>query len=286
MIIVKLSGGLGNQMFQYAAGYGLASKFNKKLILDISSYKTYKNFNYELGNLKIKARLATSNEVLYSRILRKTPQLQKFNLFPYYYKENSSAQYDLSYINKSIILEGYFQSNKYINNIAELREQFKPIGEFAGRNLELMRIIKNTQSVMLHVRRGDYITKIENYKVHGVCDTNYYKKAISIIKNKINNPHFIIFSDDIDWVRKTIEISEDSVFVDWNSKMPTLDINLMSECKYHIISNSTFSWWAARLSKHDNGIVISPKQWFNDTSVVKNYDEFISNLIPSEWLSI
>jgi len=148
-------------------------------------------------------------------------------------------------------------------------------------NNEISKIMQDTNSVSIHIRRGDYIANPITFQYHGLCSMEYYKKAIQYINENINRPIFFFFSDEIDWVKDNLKIPKDCYFIDHN-KMENdyLDLWLMSQCKHNIIANSSFSWWGAWLNTNKEKIVIAPKKWFNNAAIDT------TDLIPEEWLII
>ena len=174
---------------------------------------------------------------------------------------------------------GYWQSEKFFKDISdEIRKDFSFPKFTSEKNLEILKLIKSYNSVSIHIRRGDYL---QNRGFNGLAPLEYYQKAIEYIKNKIENPHFFIFSNDIEWCRKNLSI-ENSYYIDWNRGEESYrDMQLMSLCKHNIIPNSTFSWWGAWLNKNPNKIVIAPEKWFNDCV---NID--YSNIVPETWIKI
>lgn len=139
--------------------------------------------------------------------------------------------------------------------------------------------IKNSNSVSLHIRRGDYVALSKSKKGHALCPISYYKKAIENIAQKIHNPRFFIFSDDIQWVKENLAIKYNAEYIDFNRDYPERDIILMKHCKHNIIANSSFSWWGAWLNENPNKIVIAPKRWMNNL-------ESSDDLIEPNWIKI
>jgi hypothetical protein len=179
-------------------------------------------------------------------------------------------------------IRGFWQTEKYFQSISEIIRQ-----EFAFRfspdekNYELLNIIKNTNAVSIHIRRGDYVSVVKTNQLHGLCDLSYYINSVNIISNKYPNVHFFIFSDDIPWARANLVLDSPCTYVDINSENNSHeDLRLMTYCKHNIIANSSFSWWGAWLNKNPKKIVIAPKKWMTNVSV-----ESIE-LIPDTWIKI
>ncbi|WP_298883518.1 alpha-1,2-fucosyltransferase [uncultured Polaribacter sp.] len=252
MIIVRIVGGLGNQMFQYAYARALSLK-GHNVTLDISKFKKYKlHGGYQLDKYKIDLNLADSFSTFLGKIGLKKSKKEKSLLFEKELKSLKGNEY----------LKGYFQTEKYFKEIREtLLKEFKinqPLSEQTNKIANLILTSKNSCS--LHIRRGDYISDKKANSVHGTCNLEYYKNAIKIIENKYSNSSFFVFSDDLSWTKENLQI-KDAVFVDVKS-IPHEDMYLMSLCNNNITANSSFSWWGAWLNQNENKTVIAPKQWF------------------------
>jgi len=232
MIIVKLMGGLGNQMFQYAYGFALAKRKKTNLSMDISFFSEKNSATpriFELEQLCI-----TQKNIGQKPFLIKIPKIGN-RLKPF-----------LNYF------EGYFQCEKYFADCAkEIRKEFQ-----FKEKLQ----IPEGNTVAIHIRRGDYIKFAD---IHLVCTPIYYENAIAYVQSKVENPIFYVFSEDLEWVKQNINIPSNSVFVDYNPNLPSShDMQLMSLCKHQIISNSSYSWWAAWLNQNSGKIVVAPDKWF------------------------
>lgn len=276
MIIIKLLGGLGNQMFQYAAGKSLANKLETSLFLDLSFYNQIFDKNterkYELNyfNLKV-SKLSNFQNKIINWGANKNIFVNKYN------EKNINFDKNFFTLKGNLVLNGYFQSEKYFHNIEKLvRKDFGFRNKINKKAKKLLKKIKATNSVSLHIRRGDYLTNKAARKTHGVCSTTYYKKAAEKITTMINRVVFYVFSDDIDWCRNNLKFINNIVFVENNKNWE--DLKLMSICKHNIIANSSFSWWAAWLNKNKKKVVIAPKKWFLKNEV-KIEDRF-----PRKWI--
>ena len=248
MIIVKITGGLGNQMFQYAAGYAETKKRRTVLKLDLSAYSSGKR-RYELGYFMITAQKANSTDIL----------LHKYFLPTTY-------------------IHGDFQGEKYFkNSIDALKQQYTLKNPITIQYHDLCTEILSTNSVAVHIRRADYLDKQHRYTI---LEPTYYMKAMQYISAQIAQPKYFFFSDDIDWVKEHITYPADSVFVSDGPYQDREELILMSMCKHQIIANSTFSWWAAWLNKNPEKIVITPTRWFTDAYTQD------PDLIPSSWIRI
>lgn len=290
MIIVKLIGGLGNQLFQYALGRHLSIINQTELKLDIMGFNTYKLHSYSLENFNILENFATRKEI--EKYVLSSNEF--FNKLSFRIKHIIKPQKKIIgeqslHFNPEILkigdnnyLDGYWQSEKYFMEIAPvIRKEFTVKTQLTEKNEEIAKRIIKTNSISLHIRRGDYISDRATSKVYNCCDINYYSDAINIIKERVKNPHFFIFSDDHNWPKKNISLNFPITYITHNEADKNYeDLRLMSMCKHHIIANSTFSWWGAWLNSSPEKMVISPKKWFKtDSSNTKD-------LIPKEWLQI
>ena len=197
-------------------------------------------------------------------------------------KSFCTFQSDLFDIKNSCYIKGFFRSEKYFIDIREeLLKDFSLNVELNEKNKKMLEQIKNTNSVSIHFRRGDY-TKKRVADKYGSCSVEYYKNASKIIADSISEPiTLFIFSDDINWVRNNVKFDFETVYVDINlAKQGYFDLELMKNCKHNIIANSSFSWWGAWLNENESKIVIAPKWWMKDVDTTsKNVD-----IIPESWL--
>lgn len=289
MIIVKLIGGLGNQMFQYAAGRCLAHKYSTELKLDIRDFKNYTLRNYDLNSFGIIQNFATSSDLSHilfpsDRIAIRAFKRVKWNIsrvqrIEYIKEKEFSFQQNFLKLPDNIYLDGYWQSEKYFLGIENIiRKEFTVTNPLTSISRDLAERIKNCEAVSLHVRRGDYVSDPKTNSVHGVCGIEYYCNAIDMIHEKIENPCFFIFSDDPEWACCNIKPDAPTTYVKYNDCSKDYeDICLMSMCKHNIIANSSFSWWGAWLNENPEKIVIAPKKWFNSK------DMNTRDLLPDKW---
>lgn len=290
---MRLMGGLGNQMFQYALGRRLASDRHVPLKLDLSWFSTQNKRKFELCHLNTLINIASEAEVYQIRLFSKNRKVRKLfsffqNQLPYYKRRSVNEQKIFYFDNqimlvpKSCYLTGYWQSEKYFNLIGEvLRKEFD-LKEAPDSGLwELGEEMQRINSVSLHVRRGDYISDPVTNNYHGVLGADYYRLAMKQIQIQTGPTHFYVFSDDLDWVKENMRFVSPCTFVEKETKKSDCEeMWLMSKCKHHIIANSSFSWWGAWLGINPDKIVISPKQWQADPS------RKTPDLIPGDWIII
>ena len=285
MIIIKLRGGLGNQMFQYAAGMSLSSKLKTNILIDLSWYENIErgvtHRSYDLGGFEFEQKFIKPQDYilqssgLMKRIISPTKPYVGEYIEP-------SFNYNKNFFNikNNTLIEGYFQSEKYFIKIRkDLLKLFKIKNTSSKKSNQIINQAHDCKSISLHVRRGDYISNKNAVQFHGFTNENYYKKAISLMNSRVDNPKYFIFSDDIKWVKNNFHLPEESIFVSHN-KSGLEDMRIMVECKHNIIANSSFSWWSAWLGNIRGRVVIAPKTWLNDA------DTDTSDVIPERWIAI
>lgn len=297
MIVVKLMGGLGNQMFQYAAAKRLAHFHNTDVKLDLSFFEKSKPGitprSLVLQKTSIIILPATRCEILlfagfpksyvgrlFTKMLRltclKRPRPTSFIEPHFHFAPEVLDLPDNTY------LEGYWQSPSYFDEIADIiQREFTVTHCLKGINLETLHLIERSESVSIHIRRGDYTTNPNAMKFHGTCGIDYYQKCVVQIAEKVTNPHFFVFSDDPLWVRANLDFKHSTTIIDNNDQEHGYeDLMLMSLCKHNIIANSTFSWWGAWLNRNPGKIVMAPSCWF------ANHEINTKDLLPESWLKV
>lgn len=294
MIIARLTGGLGNQMFQYAAARRLADFHGTELKLDTGFLeRACENCTprpFLLKHFAITGSIATLREVAefegkgesrlkyvvscLQRVINpscKNPQIYHERFF--YFDPLFHTLPDNTY------LTGYWQSEKYFLDISEvIRSEFTIVRPLQGQNKLIADQIKGTNSVSLHVRRGDFVSDANVRKRHGFCATDYYYRSLEKMVKQIGKFHLFVFSDEPSWVSEYLDFSLPVTIVAQNSSDEAyLDLHLMSLCRHHIIANSTFSWWGAWLSSSPQKLIIAPERWFSDPTLDSK------DLIPPDW---
>lgn len=291
MIIVRLFGGLGNQLFQYAAGRRIAHTNNTALKLDISWFEKESNRKYKLNKFNIIGDVASNQEIaklkkLGNNLVDITSRSVEW-LKPYYKRTLIKERFyhfdsHILDVGSNAYLDGYWQSERYFNDIPDIiRREFTLKTGIDNVNKPNYRLITSMNSVSIHVRRGDYVSDKKVNEFHGICSIEYYHKAIEQITKVISEPSFFVFSDDPTWVKDNLNIPYPTTVITNNGiDNDYEDLRLMSLCKHHIIANSSFSWWGAWLSTDREKIVIAPSKWFNNT------DMDTCDLIPNSWVRI
>jgi hypothetical protein len=281
MIIVKIIGGLGNQLFQYATGRAVANFHGLKLKLDIAEFETYKLHNgYRLDHFDIDAEVASKEEIMELKgahffLLTRLRRAGLFKRNTYFIEKKSSHFDSRIFANRNIYLDGYWQNELYFKDIRNLLvKELKPEDIMKNCDQSYLKRIRCDNAVSIHVRRGDYL----QIKGIGVLGIDYYKAAIDYIKTYVQKPNFFVFSDDLIWCKNSFDFLENCTFVE-NSGSEIFDMMLMSECNHNIIANSSFSWWAAWLNDAHDKIVVAPNGWRLD-------DPGSENIISSDWVRI
>lgn len=312
MIYVEMYGRLGNQFFRYAVARTIQKKYypNEKIVISLNQvnesakndntfYDTLKDYQvapYKVYNKKGKVIFNESSLLqkfvclLYFVGVRKIPveDMKRQDAYQnkwesiiskmgvYWYRNGLHTICKSNQKNKFI--SGNFEASEYFDEIRnDLLKEFTPKYPPLEKNKLLYEVITSRNSVCLSVRRGDFENNDYFRSLHSVCHKEYFMEAIEKIKELVENPVFIFFSDDIEWVNENIQTgcetySEDGTDPVWEK------LRMMSLCKHFIISNSTFSWWAQYLSTNENKVVISPSRWFNN-----DYD---SPLISDNFITI
>ncbi|MEG1729936.1 MAG: alpha-1,2-fucosyltransferase [Bacteroidaceae bacterium] len=278
MKIVKIVGGLGNQMFQYAFLLTLRESSGDEVLMDTSVFDTYKLHNgFELERVfNISARKATKEEL--KRLTRYTTSYTLYRIYKKLFpalrtecREKNFCDYDLTIFEdyKKLYYDGYWQNYQYFDKYEkQIREEFTFKMPLDKKSEHLLLDIQNEKKcVSLHIRRGDYL-KHKLYK--GLCDLTYYQTAIDyVIKKHGEDVRFILFSNDITWCNQYIRPllgDLELVVVDWNGGRDSYrDMQLMCSCSINVIANSSFSWWAAYLNEQKDKEVIAPKKWINSS---------------------
>lgn len=292
MIVSHIIGGLGNQMFQYAAGRSRSLELGVPLLLHVSDFADYglhQGFQLDrvfgcdfrfVEEAGIRRLLGWRGYRLARRVLRRKAAAafrgEKFVMEPHF--DHWSG---ISSVPEDCYLVGYWQSEKYFRgNEAVIRRDLSFREPLTGRNAEWASRIASSTSISLHVRRGDYVSNPKALAVHGLCGPDYYHSAVDRLVREFPAPEFFIFSDDIDWVREHLQIAQPCHYIDNNKGADSHnDMHLMSLCRHHIIANSSFSWWGAWLNPRADKIVIAPKRWFADGRPV-------ADLIPAGWATL
>lgn len=295
MKIVKLKGGLGNQMFQNAFAKYVAKHTKDEVKLDFSSYAELVNDDIRKPRLlkfNISQGVASEKEIAQHTLLSHGGNSLSFSykvkiLFEAIFNKKYCFEWkrgDLlsgKQVKKYDYFDGYWQSIEYIEPLRNyLLEEFTPnyeISDSAKRQIEEMQV---HDSVFVGVRKGDYTANAKARKHYGIITNEYYLKAMEYVTTKVENPVFHIFSNDIEWCKKNLDFKDYKV-VFRGKEVQTDDFEelmIMKSCKHAIISNSTFNWWGAFLINNPARVIVCPLRWFNDDTPI--------NIVPKEWHGI
>jgi hypothetical protein len=290
MVIVRLNGGLGNQLFQYAAGRMLADFHRTELKLDLRAFAPGAARTYRLGHFRIRERFAGGEEIdalcgpprksmggVAFRLFQRMKPCHRRSVF----QERNFGRYDPDILRtpKDVYLRGYWQCETYFLPVADaIRQEIAAKEPRDARNRELEDEIARTASVSVHVRRGDYASDPAACEVHGLCDGDYYERCLRFLEKREKDLRYFVFSDEPEWVRRNMDLGRPTVVVDHNGgDRDYEDLLLMSRCRHHIIANSSFSWWGAWMGGAREKIVLAPRRWFRAADM----DE--GDLIPASW---
>jgi hypothetical protein len=307
MVFAQLKGGLGNQMFQYAAGRRLAEKHHTDLLLDLSKIilnPANEHEKYGLHHFNINAQTApeaVTNPLyaqnIYEKTIRKIKKITGIQKI----KEIDEKQWfvfdnDILLLPDNVFLCGYWQSEKYFIDIENIiRNEFTLSSKLTKSGNKIANEIQNKENtVSMHIRRGDYVLN----GVFDVCRNNYYYDCLSKLDDNIGNFDLYIFSDDIKWVINNFNFNQSNNphpnppnthtkpqfvchFVDYtDEKYAYEDMYLMSLCKHNIIANSSYSWWGAWLNTNKDKKVFAPKNWTKDKTTTS------LDIIPDNWIIV
>lgn len=292
MIVIRLIGGLGNQLFQYANGIALSKEYDEKIYFDVSFYNidndgTYTQRNFELNKIVKDLKVINGFRLLIFRLKLKFSRkniffikFKKVNLIvdhlPGYRKIEINKLYDY-------YIDGYFQSEYYFKKYAEFVKLSFDFTNLSAKSGVVYNQILTTNSVSIHVRRGDYVNDPAINSIHGICNLEYYLNSIKQIEHLIENPIFYFFSDDIEWVKSTFKKFENKFkFVFISSSTNMIDFYLMTLCKNNIIANSSFSWWSAWINNNPDKVVLLPQKWYNN----EDLNLLNKDMTPNSWIRI
>lgn len=296
MKFVAISGGLGNQMFNYAFCVSLRAKGKKAVLFApfLNRSKAYGHQGNELKKLfNIKSYQGFASVVIgtllviYSHLLRFIPVKSRCKFYKLIGIQVISVPENFLYYSEVFLFKhnnelfrGTWQSEKFFSGAAEkIREAFT-FNEslLSEQTIKIRNQITIENSVSVHIRRGDYLSDQYRNGFASACTPEYYNSAINNIKNMVDTPHFYIFTDDREWVSENFKYNNSTVIDHNNGKDSWQDMYLMSQCGHNIIANSSFSWWGAWLNENKGKIVIAPKRWWS--SFEKD------DVVPESWIRL
>ena len=285
---MRIKGGLGNQLFQYAAAYALSKRLNQSFQFNPAFTASMTERGYKFSELMVDVNATVPDNQLPRKVkLIKNAYINKgLRLMNapkhncgdclYWLETRDVLQPEFFTIDaKNLYVDGYFQSEEYFKqHRTELLRQFLPNYEAEEPFLKALGQIQHYNSVAVHVRRSDF--KKDNNPFHYLLDENYYRRAVSFIRSKVQSPVFFWFSDDMEWVKTHIGDAQDFVFVSIRTEHGDIDdMMLMKNCNHIITANSTFSWWAAWLNEHKDTIRVVPEKPYG-----------MEGMIPAGWIKV
>lgn len=294
MIVAKIIGGLGNQMFQYAAGRALAARRGGDFAIDRGDFAVYRTHAYGLHNFALEVadvppalvprpagqgiwpRCRGRVRDLVDRVAGRPPLTKVV-------EAGQTFDPAVAGLPDNVYLDGYWQSERYFADHADLiRADFAIRAAPSPENRRWLEMIGQGKAVSLHVRRGDYVTSAAANTVHGTCDLDYYDRAVADMRTRLGDPVFFVFSDDPAWVRDNLRFDGATHHFVANNDAATNyeDLRLMAACDHHVIANSTFSWWGAWLNPSPHKVVVAPARWFR----ADGFDD--RDLVPAAWVRL
>jgi len=285
MIITEINGGLGNQLFQYAAGLSLSLRHQTQLKTAVQFKNSDTSRSLGLTHFNLNLIEATQEDVnqLYSvSTVDRAIQAILPAQFKHVYKEKHFAyQSGFEKLGSNVYLKGYWQSERYFSTIVtQVKDIFTLQPHFYSNILPLIEEIKQTESVSIHVRKGDYLLNpYSDY--YASLESAYYTNALAALQENLPQLKLYVFTDDPKWVNENLALPISYTLISGvQTRSMYEDFQAMLSCKYHIIANSSFSWWTAWLSAREGKKVIAPKEWF------KNGPSDTADLIPNSWLTV
>jgi hypothetical protein len=286
MIVTRIMGGLGNQLFQCAAGLALAARHGVGLKFDLRWMSRYRRRPYLLDRFPLPAARLTIGERLahtWFPFPRNPPFLYikaTRRLNRRIYLEPGHA-YDPAFaaLGPDRFLWGYFQSERYFEACRTLvRAELSGRADRSRYDPGVLAAIDDEASVAVQFRRGDYVTDPDTSRSLGVCHPDYYRDAVAVVRERVSAPRWVVFSDDVPWCRANVEL-EGAVYVERSGGTPVDDLFLAASCRHIILANSTFSWWSAWLNENPGLVAVAPRRWFRDPVL----HEQSGDLIPGRW---
>ena len=293
-VVIRLDGGLGNQMFRYAAALELAVRQNRALKMEVSAFEACDKRSYQLDCLKVPQDLYTgaplfqpaSNSIAARVIRRIKRDVFKVSVLPEGVYCEPHFHFDPAFFKLSgaeILLSGYFQSPRYFESVAQLlRERFQPAVSLSATAADwAAKIAASPCSVSLHVRRGDYL-EWPNSTLHDALDHGYYDRAVNLIQRLAGERvEFFLFSDEPDFIADAFADLPGAHVVRSDPHKSWEELFLMARCRHNIIANSSYSWWGAWLNPAEDKRVIAPARWFTPDKLATCN---VLNLYPDDWI--
>ena len=292
MIVVLISGGLGNQLFEIVAGLSLQTRLRHALIVDTRFMNEARQpRRYVLPLLLGDFRSTSRVEHFLIRVarwlahrMRLVSFLRTNPLWSYVVDPDHEGAFSLldDIRSKFIILEGYWQAlQPSEERIDLLRRSLRSIEKLSEAAQQLIRPLSSRTTLAVHIRRGDYVQDKLAFDFHGVCGKEYYDRAARLVEERRTVRSIYVFSDDIEWARENLQFELATTYVSSQKSLTDVEEFLvMTHCHHFCISNSTYSWWAARLSSAPDKIVVAPARWFSFSAASAG------PAMPSDWIRL
>lgn len=294
MIRVRVSGGLGNQLFQYACGRALAHRHNVPLAIHAAEFGPGALYAFQLHRYPIQATVLSDGDAraldrpfqsgwLEKALLRAKLRLWRGGWPRYYVEKADDVGANLRALRRApsnCYLLGYWQSEEYFSDIeAVVRRELTLPPPMSKRDTELASRMREEASVCVVIRRGEDYTKLSSF--FGLCEPTYFRRASELISQRVGTPRFYVFADDVAWAKEQLALGGPTVFVDHHAVAePCEKLLLMSQCRHHIIANTTFGWWGAWLARAPSQIVVAPLRWRTGLDINQ------LRLRPADWMAI
>jgi Glycosyl transferase family 11 len=294
LVVSRMMGGMGNQMFQYSAGLCVARRLGAAHRLHLAQPAEATVRQFSLACFPLKSRFAAPWELPVSAWAAKRGWLERKAVqacervvprrFTVLTQTDTPLDDRLFSATGSVYLDGYWQSEAYFSDVSEeVRSLFTSWPTLSGEMRVVNSAIAGCSSVAVHVRRGDYVSNRQSSRSHGVCPTSYYASGVAEIARRRDDVTAFVFSDEPEWCRQHLELGCRTTFVEGSANHPDWeDMAVMSHCRDHVISNSSFSWWAAWLASAEDKIVVAPRRWFLDEA----RESRASTIVPPTWLRL
>lgn len=289
MIVTRIHGGLGNQLFEYAAGYALARRLGVPHKVDLGTFAHERERDFGLSSLQIPFEVASAGEIAAlapqwgpwwkNKFILWSHRLTPFTQRRWVKEETFDYDSRLHDVRPPAYLDGWWQSEKYFADVAgDIRALFGPKRAPTPRAEEWANVLRGQATVALHVRRGDYVANDDASQFHGTCSTGYYEEAIARMRDRVPEATFCVFSDDPDWARANLKFPPKTEFLSAKGPLSVAeDFFLLCNCRHFVIANSTFSWWPAWIADSPGQQVIAPRRWF------LGFDVNPADRFPPDW---
>lgn len=282
--VVALRGGLGNQMFQYAAGRAVEERTGAKLLLDATLISTEEIRSYALDQLDVEADVKFDDEadayaIACDEALLRDYARSRYGTEPLI-EVGHEFRDELGEAPAGSVLYGYWQSERYFEEISDaIRAELTPNSLGPAATEHAAAIEASPAPVAVHVRRGDYAADPQKLSDHGLMGADYYYPASEAIANRVVNPEFFVFSDDPEWCASDLRLAGPMHIVSGETNQID-DLGLMARCRHFVIANSSFSWWGAWLGERKGSVIATPAQWFSGLQLDS------SDMTPERWLKL